>query len=239
MKVTMNKLGIFLSAFIFTMIFLTPVFAAATEDSRPSSSMLDFFKGYFLDVGIAIKQLRLDVYDNSSGDLHGTMTGDLKIIPYLNIGTPFTYIYESNFGYNLLFGFSGFDMKTQEIGNEDINLGTSAEGYFFYATPILFYNFGDKAIVDGKGHTLKVGIDFGVGYLKASGDIILTGSPSQRKITFDEEKLTLAYGLMLDYRINRWAFNLKFVGPEISANQHDYILFDFSLSMAYSIGLWE
>ena len=135
-------------------------------------------------------------------------------------------------------------MTTQEVNLpdpeggfelEDVDLGTSASGFYAYITPMLFYNIGDKMIHDGKVHSLKLGI--GIGYLKVKGDMIFTEkNPSERHV-FDIRDYGSAVGVMLDYRYDRFFARVTGAGPFIDEGAFEYQLFDISMDMGVRIDL--
>jgi hypothetical protein len=157
--------------------------------SRPllghaDQTTFSFLEGTTLNFGIAIKQLDFDVSDSDESDFNGTLTEGMYTTFFLSLGSPYRYFSESsNFGFYFEFGLSNFKMDSQEVGSDEVDLGTSARGNYIYITPLVFYNFGDK---NPKKHSLKLGLGVGIGYLKSEGDIVFTDDPSLPKHKFDE-----------------------------------------------------
>lgn len=207
----------------------------ATADNAGTGFDGHWFDGYRLDVGLSVKQLTFDVYKSEETDTLGTLSGEFVTTVFLTFGSPYKYCGESNAGYYFQYGFSNFSMNTQEVDLEDVDLGTSAKGFFVYATPVFFYNFGDKHFVDGKGKAFKAGFGIGLGYLTAKGDIIFTNTTSETH-TFDisSDVLSMAYYVLFDFRVNNWIFRAYGGGPEITTKDFDYNLFDFSFDIGYT-----
>lgn len=178
-------------------------------------------------IGINIKQLSLDVYEKNNTDPKGILTGDFLIVPELGVESDITYFSNSNWGYKYAINFGAFEMDTQEVVQEDIDLNTSANGYFIYAMPVGVYDF----LKNKKDQHLLLGLGIGLGYLKASGDIILTESTPQIRHNFNFSELTYSYGLYLDYSVNSWSYSINLYGPEVSDEDYEYNLFDFSMTV--------
>ena len=178
-------------------------------------------------IGISIKQLSLDVYEKNNTDPEGILTEDFAFVPELGLESGITYFSNSNWGYKYAINFGAFEMNTQEVGQEDIDLNTSANGYFIYAMPVGVYDF----LKNKKDQHLLLGFGIGLGYLKASGDIVLTESAPQIKHIFDLSELTYSYGIYLDYSVNSWSYNISLYGPEVVDEDYEYNLFDFSMTI--------
>lgn len=177
--------------------------------------------------GLSVRQLSLDVYEKGSTDPEGTLTDDYRVTPVLGLESGNAYFSETNLGYKIAFNLGWFEMSTQEVNLEDVNLDTSAKGYYLYAMPVGFYDF----FKDKRDSSLLIGFGFGLGYLNASGDIIFTGSSPQTRHEFDISELTYSYGLFLEYDINSWSFSISLFGPEVSYGAYEYNLFDFGMTV--------
>ena len=178
-------------------------------------------------VGISLKQLSLDVFERGKTDPEGTLTEDYTISPELGLNSNIIYSSDNNWGYKYVVNFGRFKMTTQEVDLNDINLGTSADGYFLYAMPVGVYNFHK-----GKDNSsILIGFGVGIGYLNASGDIILTESSPQIKHQFSFSELTYSYGLFFEHEINSWSYGISIYGPEITKDSYEYNLFDIGMTV--------
>lgn len=215
--------------FVFLILFLaSPLGFGAEKDDGKS-------RGYTFAFGLSTKEVSLDVYDEDAANPNGTLTEGMYTTVFFSLDSPYTYFAEkSRFGYYLEYGLSVFKMTEQLVGLEEVNLGTSARGYYLYVTPTIFYLFGDKAFNDGKGSSFKFGLGVGAGYLRAKGDIIFT-EQSQERHAFNVGGLGLSVSLFMDYRINSWLFRVRSVGPFITESGRDYSLSAISMDMGYLV----
>jgi len=178
-------------------------------------------------IGLSLKQLSLDIYEKGQTDPEGILTDDFRVLPELGLESYITYFSNSSWGYKFVVNLGWFKMTTQEVALEDVNLGTSAEGYFLYAMPVGVYEF----FKEKENSSLLVGVGLGVGYLNASGDIIFTESSPQTRHEFNFSELTYAYGLFLEYVRDSWSYSISLYGPEISKGDYEYNLFDFGITV--------
>lgn len=178
-------------------------------------------------IGISVKQLSLDVYKNGQTDPEGILTDDFRFFPEFGLESNITYFSNSSWGYKVVVNLGWFEMTTQEVALADVNLGTSADGYFLYAMPVGFYDF----FKNKENSSLLVGIGLGVGYLNASGDIIFTEATPQTRHEINISELTYAYGLFLEYDRDSWSYSISLYGPEVSKGGYEYNLFDFGVTV--------
>jgi len=178
-------------------------------------------------LGLSIKQLSLDVYEINKTDPEGILTQDFTIAPELGLESGITYFTNSYWGYKYAINFGAFEMNTQEVALQDIDLNTSADGYFLYAMPVLVYDF----LKNKNDQHLLLGVGFGIGYLNASGNIVLTESSPQITHNFDFSELTVSYGVYFDYSVNSWSYNISLYGPEVIDQNYEYNLFNFSMTI--------
>ena len=191
------------------------------------------FSRAYVDVGIAGKQMVLDVSDSATQTTQGELQSEMDMGPFLSLGTAYSYFDDSNWGYNFTFSISPFSIDKQLVNENDtdpVDLGSSAKGYFFYASPVLFYHFGAK---DRQGHSLKFGIGVGIGYLKAKGDIVYTRSDGQRH-NFDISGGDFSVAVLMEYRYRNWLLRATGAGPVVSQGGYDYQFMDIAVQMGYS-----
>lgn len=178
-------------------------------------------------IGLSLGQLSLDVYEEGKTDPEGILTEDYTITPVLGLESNITYASNSNWGYKLAINLGRFKMTTQEVGTQDINLNTSANGYFLYAMPVGVYDF----LKDTENSSLLLGMGIGVGYLNASGEIIFTEASPQITHDFDISEPTFSFGLFFEYEISSWSCSINLYGPEVSKGGYEYNLFDFGITV--------
>ena len=192
---------------------------------------------YSFRVGIADKALDLEVSDVNATSYSGSMSEGQYITATLSLNSPYEFFKDSKFGYYIEYGFSNFEMDVQVTNNGTIeeDLGTSVNGLSLYLTPVLFYSFGDN-INKEKKHSFLIGLGAGIGYLKASGEIIFTETTSEL-FDVDVNKVDLSVVILLEYQYNNWYVRYQDSGPEIHEGDYDYIIYDDSLTIGYTVRL--
>lgn len=173
-------------------------------------------------VGISLKQLSLDVYRLGKTDPEGTLTEGFAIIPVLGIDSKINYFSESSWGYKWVINFGGFEMTTQDVNYQDVNLGTSSSGYYLYAMPVGVYNFHKGK----ENNTILLGLGVGVGYLRATGNIIFTEATPQLNHEFDLSQFTYSFGLFFEQEFEDWSYGVSIYGPEVPKGDYEYNIFD-------------
>jgi len=204
----------------------------------PSYSLAEgLMEDYAFRIGIASKALDLEVSDVNETNYSGSMSeGEYTTVAFA-LNSPYDFFKDSKFGYYIEYGFSSFEMDVQVTngGAFEEDLGTSVDGLFFYLAPVLFYNFGDNVNKKQK-NSFIIGIGAGLGYLNASGDIIFTETTSEL-FDVDVDKFDLSAVILLEYQHNNWYVRYQDSGPEIRHNGFDYIIYDNSLTIGYTIRL--
>ncbi len=242
----MKNMGLCRCVFlVFLSILIMP--SVSFSDEPETENQNHWYSGIILDIGVTASQVDLEVdkYEDGSKVSGGTLSTDISYAPFITAGSKYRYLGSTKFGYNIQITFSGFRVDKQDLGGDDLeDVGTSAKGYFVYALPVLFYNFGDKTFKAGKGKSLKFGIGVGLGYLEAKGDIILEdlddGTQEKHKFDVSTDPVDLAAFVMMDIRYNKWLLQIRGGGPWImnfDQDGYEFGLFDFSMSLAYSFHL--
>ena len=99
-----------------------------------NATATDYFWDYI--VGLTVKQISLDVYEKGKTDPEGTLAEDFSVLPEFGLESGITYFGDSSWGYKYALNIAPFDMTEQEVGSDNVDLDTSADGYFFYAMPV-------------------------------------------------------------------------------------------------------
>jgi hypothetical protein len=178
-------------------------------------------------VGLSFKEVSLDVYEKGETDSEGTLIEDWSVIPEFGFESKVTYFSDTNWGYKYAFNIAPFEMSRQEVDLENVNLNTSADGYFFYAMPVGVYDF-QKHKADS---SLLLGLGVGLGYLNAEGDIIFTESSPQTKHDFKFSEFAVSMGLLFQYITEGWSFGVSLYGPEVSDGEFEYNLYEFGITV--------
>jgi hypothetical protein len=182
-------------------------------------------------VGFSIREVSLDVYEKGSTDPEGILTQGSSLIPEFGLESKVNYFSDSNWGYKFALNIAPFKASRQEVDLETVDLNTSADGYFLYAMPVLVYDLLKQKSDDH----LLLGLGFGIGYLNAEGDIILTESDPQIRHDFEFSEFTGSGGLLLQYITENWSYSASLYGPEVSDRDYEYNLFDFRLTVRRAI----
>lgn len=213
------------------LLFMHPALAVDWHEALSGSRLV---------IGITSKETQLEVRDpNNAFNDYGTLTSSMYETPLLSFYTPDIYFGNSNWGSYVEFGWRSFRLHQQtspSLGSDPVDLGTSASGSFLHATPVLFYNWGDRSISKAGGQSFKFGIGLGVGYLGASGNVKFTET-TQEIHSFDVGGLGTAINVLMEYRYKQWYARAVGGGPYIQKGSYEYNIFDFSMDFGYIFSL--
>ena len=230
---------------ILTFLQLFFISAAFSQDQMNDASQInlsDKLLNYLTDgasitAGIGGRSTSADVTRQGTED-HGKMIENVEDALFLTYNTKASYFGKSNAGYAWLFNLSTFNLKDQELANnQTVNLGTEVEGYFAYAVPTFFYNIGDRY----RGHFLRTGIGLGIGLADFKGDVILTESfqtNDRVDISNGTSNVFFALGVFIDYQWNNFTIRIASAGPNINYNGYEINIADSSVmfGLTYYLG---
>ena len=205
------------------LVFTAPCFAA--EDETPLHQAANYYRSNF---GIAFKQVLLDISDTNSLETIALLEGNLVPWPYLSFQSPVKYFGESQLGWLIEYGFSGFSIDKQSepfSTTEATDRGTSADGWFLYAMPTLTWD---------PSEVFRVGFGLGGGVMSVKGDaLIYDPFPTVTKLEYDLTELTWGGYFLTEYLIGDFMIGIH-AGVLISEkNPYDYSVSDASLIVAY------
>jgi len=163
--------------------------------AEPASPM-GWLGEWNLTLGVSLKEQRIHVKESFWGDEFGTLSSGFKPTVLVDIGSPYRYFGESDFGWYVLYSFRHFDMEEQLVGesNSSQDLGTSASGYMMYLTPTLFWGPSKE----GESPAVKIGAGAGVGYINANGEVIFTENEEMERHTIDISDAAFTVGLLME-----------------------------------------
>ena len=191
---------------------------------------------YRVTAGVSVNSVDIDVYNEGSTSANGTLSEEFSYTPYIILGSPYKYFGESNWGGLMEYSYSTFNLSQQTVNDELVDLGTSVKGYDVFVMPTVFYSFfGQNASVK-YDHTLITGLGVGIGYLKATGDIIFTES-TQERLEIDVSGPGLAVSIFIDYRIGNFSTRISGGGTSHTQDNLEYDAFAFSWDFGYTFGL--
>jgi len=191
---------------------------------------------YRVTAGVSVNLVDIDVYSEGSTSTNGTLSEEFSYAPYIILGSPYKYFGESNWGGLMEYSFSTFNLSQQTVNDELVDLGTSVKGYDVFVTPTVFYSFFGQNPSIKYDHTLITGLGIGIGYLKATGDIIFTESTQERH-EIDVSGPGLAVSIFMDYRIGNFSTRISGGGTSYTQDNLEYDAFAFSWDFGYTFGL--
>ncbi len=199
---------------------------------------LNWYSGFNLTVGASYKKVTFEVSERGSNIKQGALTDDGQLTPSLILDTPFYYFTDpgkSAFGWFVEGGYSSFEVNKQAVGkySEEVDMGTSVSGKYFYLVPVIFYNWGDAYIEDGNGVSFKVGLGPGIGYLQARGNIVLTETTNETE-TVNFSEFGGAIVTLLDFRAGNFLMRYRIGGPSPSTGNRVYTVYEESFEIGYS-----
>jgi len=202
-----------------------------------SDTVVDnMLSSYRVTAGISVNSIDFDVGSEGNTSPNGTLSEEFSYSPYIILGSPYKYYGESNWGGVMEYSFSSFQLHQQLVNDELVDLGTSVKGYYAFVTPTGFYSFLGQNARDKYDQTLIAGMGVGVGYLKATGDIIFTETTQERH-DIDVSGLALAVSGFVDYRIGNFATRISAGLTSHTKDNLDYDAFGFTWDFGYVFGL--
>ena len=206
------------------------------EISWGDSIVGDLLSSYRITAGISVNSIDFDVYNEGGISPNGTLSEEFSYSPIIILGSPYKFIDESNWGGLMEYSFSTFQLNQQLVNDEFVDLGTSVKGYYVFVTPTVFYSFLERNPRNKYDQTLLTGIGVGLGYLKATGDIIFTETTQERH-EIDVNGVALAISMFMDYRIGNFVTRISGGLTSHTNDNLDYDAFRFAWNFGYVFGL--
>lgn len=207
----------------------------------PGLSWSDTIEGeslpsYRITAGISVYSTDFDVYNKGSLNPSGTLSEEFSYSPSIIIGSPYHYFSDSNWASSIEYSFSGFSLNQQLVNDQLIDLDTSVKGYYVFVTPTIIYSFTDMQLSSKNNYSLLGGLGVGLGYLNASGDIILTET-TQQQLDFDISGAAIAITLFIDYRIANYVTRISGGLTSYSEGDLEYDSFAFAMDFGFVFDL--
>ena len=178
--------------------------------------------------------------DSSSGDAVAVMATKASYVPYFSlVGDERYFTPNTNFGWNYQVWGSSFEVDQQEVNNRISNeFGTRMSGFYFYATPLVFYRFGDRVArkPDSKW-SLTLAMGYGVSYIDMEGNIRLTESRSDTTAETKDiniSSLYYSFGLLARMTYKKFFFSISNNAPQ-ARDYHSGLIFRLH-NISYSLG---
>jgi len=184
-----------------------------------------------LDLAVSISRPSLQMKSTTNDAVLGEMVDKASIWPSIALKTRERYFGDSNFGYTAEMMAWYMKMNRQKVGSKEVNLGTSARGYFAYLTPTLYYRFGDKFSMESPDWMATIGLGVGIGYLNVKGNMITTNTTPSQLQRIDRVGFGTSTGLFIEVMKNRWFFRITNFGPALKNGSINLELRDNSIKI--------
>ncbi len=181
------------------------------------------------DLGVSLSQATLKIQSPDDRTL-GQMVSRASLWPSISIGTKERYFGQSKFGYSVSFFAWYMRLDRQRVNGEEVDLGTSAGGYFGYLTPTITYRFGDRYSMESPNWIVTLGLGIGIGYLYVDGDIITTETSPPQRQSLHEGGFGLSSGAFVEVIKKKWFLRLTNFGPILDRDTFKLSLEYFSLT---------
>lgn len=172
------------------------------------------------------------VFDNEESPAAGILSEEIAFTPYLSLESPRKYVFESDVAYSTRYDVSSFRLDRQLVGQQEIDLDTSVEGYSVYVIPTLLVSPSGRETGRPDSDSLVIGAGLGLGYMSASGDVVFTETTGERK-AIDISGPALAMSVFTDYRIGRFIYQFSIDITSVFADGSEYSYTGFSLKAGY------
>jgi hypothetical protein len=177
------------------------------------------FSQYRLTAGVVSYTGDFVVFENEESPAAGTLTADFEMMPYVLLVSPYRYFGEKDFAVAMEYDFTGF-----------------VEGYSAFVTPTVVVSLFGREPYGKHNQSLIAGVGFGIGYLEASGDIILTETTLQRK-RIDISGPALALSVFGDYRVEDYVFRVHLGMTSTIRGGDEYRFTKYSFDVGYVFDL--
>jgi len=169
-----------------------------------------------IDTGISAGSIAFGVKDNN-GSLLGEMKEELGANVYLATRFKQNDGLWDNWGYFLEAGLGSYNINTQAVDEEFVNLGTKINGKYAYLTWILYYKHRFK----GDAY-FAYGLGAGIGYLSADGNVKLTEVSGEPTVNIDLSDVSASGGLYMEYFRSKWFVRLAAYGPSFTEEPYEF-----------------
>lgn len=221
-------------SFLKTILLL--LFLIAPEVSWGDESLTNFLSSYRFTVGISAYGGEFSVFDNNESPAAGTLSENFSYTPYLTLGSPYKFFGDTDIGVLMEYDFTGFSLNKQLVNEENVDLGTSVDGYSIFAIPTLIVSLTGREPYGENNQSLVIGTGFGLGYLSASGDIIFTETTLEKK-EVNISSAALALSVFTDYRIGNFVSRISINMTAVPSSDAEYRYIGYNLRIGYVFDL--
>lgn len=187
---------------------------------------------YRYTIGLSAFTGEFNVFDNGKSPAAGTLVGDYVISPYIQVGSPYRFFDNSGMGFYMEYDFTTFKFNEQAFSNGDFDIGTSVNGYSIFATPTLILSLSDYQNDKEQNQSLIIGTGIGLGYLKASGDIIYTETTQERK-NINISGAAISIVVFVNLEINQFATRMAIDINSAVRGDTEYQYYKYTFNVGY------
>jgi len=198
-------------------------------------------KAFAFDImaGGSINSKYVEVKDKEFGNESiAKLTSGFKLWPSLGLRTGYSYFTKNtNWMYFYELDWAIFNMESQEVTDEVVDLDTSIIGYSLFAVPTAAYNFS-KGSSNKWGY--KVGVGLGISYIRMVGNFRVTNDKHPefgQKRNFDIDSIGSAFGIFFEASKNRHSIVLQNFGPSTDNGEYQFEQMNFYLMYRYRFSI--
>jgi len=131
----------------------------------------------FYEFGVAQSAAGIKVHHSGGKQQYkpiGLIESNDDFLLHISLGSPYQYFQVTGYdvGFYCRSGFSDYKLTRQSGINDPRGKGDVVKGYYLFAHPVIFLNFGDRYIQKGSVSS-KIGVGVGLGYLQAKGNMLV------------------------------------------------------------------
>ncbi len=214
------------------LLLLVPLTNAGADEFSWSDWAYDYFiDGATLKPGIGTRQAGIRVV-RLSDEAEGKIVQRNEESYFLQYSTSPIWFSIENTGLTFMFNLSGFDADQQEVGRDIfLDLGSRANGRFFYVVPTVFYEWGNYL----SGKYVRLGLGLGAGIASFDGEVILTSTPTNEVVSVDRRSrdITAATSVMLEAHWYHWGLTIQAASPVYETDEYQISVEDISINLGY------
>ncbi len=220
----------FIKATLLLLFLITP------KTSWGDGFLTDFLSSYRFTVGVSAYGGEFSVFDNNESPAAGTLSENFSYTPYISLGSPYKFFGDTDIGVFMEYDFTSFSLNKQLVNEDNVDLGTSVDGYSVFATPTLIVSLTGREPYGENNQSLIIGTGFGLGYLSADGDIIFTETTLERK-EVNISSAALALSVFTDYRIGNFVSRISIDMTAVPKGDAEYRYTGYTLRVGYVFDL--
>jgi hypothetical protein len=127
-------------------------------------------------------------------------------------------------------------MSKQSVGDEEVDLGTSVSGDYWFFAPTGVVVLGP--VPNGNPEfTVIAGVGIGIGYIIAQGDMFLTEGGSNEYLVVDEKGVGIAANLLLEAHywnlMTRLSFGATVLGDDYATYEIHNLVWEFGYKVSF------